>query len=294
METRSRPLTVTEALGLFMAEAAATRDAPCVRWRVDLARAQDLARELGPCDLRSIAAGDVAAYLEGKARAGELAPSSYRNIRGLLARFAAWAIANGYLAADPFAALQRSPDWWPLPSVMSESDERAVLAAFDTDPAGGALVRFLLATGCRHHEALTLRWADVGAGDASAKLTPRPPATPHRVRLSASARLVIAGQRASAASGAVFVFVGAAGGAWSANTFSRRFRDRMRAAALPWLIEDLRTAHVARRIERGESLHDIAERLNVSWSFFLNRFGAVRRAALNVPVRASRNVAVGE
>jgi len=101
-----------------------------------------------------------------------------------------------------------------------------------SNPVGVAVLRFLMLSGWREREALTLRWeaVDVGRGGATGAVTLADTKTGRSVReLGAPARAVVDAMRAHRQAGNPYVFPGAKPGAHYTDT--ARVWDAVRHAA---------------------------------------------------------------
>ena len=140
-------------------------------WEKDEQRLRDyVVPALGPVRVRDVTREQVRTLLtDVGAKRGK--PGTANKVRALLSKMFALAIEWGYRPDNPCAGLGKSVKKggaaYPVADVhryLQPAEVRALVAALDTavgDPVAAAAIRWILMTGCRHSEALGLRWSDV-------------------------------------------------------------------------------------------------------------------------------------
>ncbi|HPO15401.1 MAG TPA: site-specific integrase [Candidatus Hydrogenedentes bacterium] len=148
----------------------------------------------------------------------------------------------------------------------------ALDACRDTDFAGQAFLRLLLATGVRCGEALSLEWVNVDLERGVAFLPKTKSGRSRQVVLNELAKEVLRGMLERRADGNPFVFPGARPGAHMAEP--RRVFERVKAEAKlgNLRLHDLRHTFASVAVQNGASLYEVQKLLGHSSSVMTQRY----------------------
>jgi len=122
-----------------------------------------LARSLGDADTAALDAAALRRHLDVETGRG-LAPATRARSLSAIARFLAWLRAEGALAGDPLADVERPRRSRKLPKALSADEVVSLVRAPDESDVGlrdRALLELLYAAGLRVSEATSLRLADL-------------------------------------------------------------------------------------------------------------------------------------
>jgi integrase len=145
----------------------------------------------------------------------ESGPYAANRAVATLSRMMSLAVRWGWRADNPVRGIERNTEEKRERFLSGAELARlmAVLADY-RDRQAADIVRLLLLTGARKGEVLAMRWEhlDMQSGAWSKPAAATKQGKPHRVPISAPARLILAGLRDAAAGSEGFVFPGARGG----------------------------------------------------------------------------------
>lgn len=214
--------------------------------------------------------------LEPEKKPKTMSPARVNRYIAAMRRAWTWGIVKGYV-------LPSQP--WPPEVMLSEPKPKAVYAdadeinamfsACDAVAVGlGSLVRFLVGTGCRLTDALSVTWRDVDdqAGDVAVR--GQKTDNPLRVAMLAPARDAIAGaKKVRNVSGRVFwQYATATSPQWHWRKAKRAFPAHMQS----WRLHDCRHLCASLLAASGASPVELAQQLGHSTLQMVQRYAHVR------------------
>lgn len=258
-------------------------------WRDDEIKLQkELTPRFGRRQLTAITTKDV--QLFHNAIRAEHAPATANRYLTLLQRMLALAVQWGYLERNVARGVRKLRENNVRERYLSNEEMTRLLDALNATPnrvMAGA-IRFLLSTGLRKGEALSLRWDDVDLERDTIFLTKTKSGKSRTALLNAVARQVLDEMLALRPEGHPYVFPGREPGA-PVNNPSKAFKAALTAAGISnFRIHDLRHSFASTAINAGATLYDVQKLLGHASSQMTQRYAHLADSSLR---RATESVA---
>ncbi len=226
-----------------------------------------LARLPADVELASIRTPDVERFLTAEAKKGRR-PATLLRHREILHAFWRWALRQGYVERNIVSDIPRPrlPERDPRFLSLAQVEELLGLVAGD---GIAPLIATAVFAGLRREELCWLTVDDVELDRAPGLLRVRAktirgeswqPKTKRDRKLPISTRLraVLVAHRATLRRGSVWLFPSPQGARWDPDNVSRKLRDLLRPAGVPWGFLDLRHTFGSQLARKGVSLLKIA------------------------------------
>jgi integrase len=232
---------------------------------IDMARITDFIRSVKAKHVADIETAEVTAFLSQKAVKDSVCPTTVLRYREALHAFLTHAKRLGYVRENPVSAVPRPriPDRDPRFLSLDQIDE--LLAKLERHTLRPIAATFVYA-GLRRSELCWLTWDDLDlrsdppvlrvraksvAGQAWMPKTKRNRTVP----VSPKLRAILSELPRN---GSPWVFPSPEGKRWDPDNLSARFRDLLKAKALPWNFLDFRHTFGSQLARKGVSLLKIA------------------------------------